>query len=208
VVGASAGGFGPVTVTSPTSALAQLTLDPLAVAGPRTATIKIGIQTASLVSSLNVSPKDIVPWNQSSLQVALLTGTGKGFDVAFQVSVPVRNLTSSASPDIQPFVIGLLPGQFDQVSPGNEQVVRVSLAASSEAQSGHFEGMFFAQTGSSLAGVMSPLNVEVDLSESSDAAALWSDAPADRSPTIPGGIGEPQTGSDFGDEVERGRKSV
>jgi hypothetical protein len=44
--------------------------------------------------------------------------------------------------------------------------------------------------------------------EPSDAAPLWSDAPADRSATIASGIGEPQTGSDFGDEGGRGRKSV
>ena len=44
--------------------------------------------------------------------------------------------------------------------------------------------------------------------ESSDMAALWSDATADRCATIASGIGEPQTGSDFGDEGGRGRKSV
>jgi hypothetical protein len=43
---------------------------------------------------------------------------------------------------------------------------------------------------------------------SSDAAALWSQAGQDCGATISSGIGGPQTGADFGDEGDRGRKSV
>ena len=49
-----------------------------------------------------------------------------------------------------------------------------------------------------------PLDIADDLID--DAAPLWCDARADRSATIASGIGEPQTGSDFGDEGGRGRK--
>ena len=44
--------------------------------------------------------------------------------------------------------------------------------------------------------------------ELSDAAAVWSHAVQDRGTTITSGVGEPQTGADFGDEGGRGRKSV
>ena len=44
--------------------------------------------------------------------------------------------------------------------------------------------------------------------ESSDEAALRKHAVQDRGTTITSGIGEPQTGSDFGDEGGRGGKSV
>ena len=44
--------------------------------------------------------------------------------------------------------------------------------------------------------------------EPSDAAALWSDAATDRGATITGGIGEPQTGPDFGDKRGQGRKGL
>ena len=40
------------------------------------------------------------------------------------------------------------------------------------------------------------------------AAPLWSDATTDRSTTFASGVGEPQTGTQFCDEVGRGRKSV
>ena len=54
VGGASAGSYGPVTVTSQTSATAQLTIDPAATPGPRTVTVATGVQQATLVNGFSV----------------------------------------------------------------------------------------------------------------------------------------------------------
>lgn len=59
-----------------------------------------------------------------------------------------------------------------------------------------------------MAGEACPLLLAAPGGEPSDVATVWSDATADRSATIASGIGEPQTGADFGDERGRGRKSV
>ena len=54
VGGAALGQLGQVTVTSPTTAVAQLTLDPSAAPGPRTVTVATGIQQANLVNGFAV----------------------------------------------------------------------------------------------------------------------------------------------------------
>jgi hypothetical protein len=51
----AAGGFGPVTVTSATSATAQLTIDPDASAGPRSVSVRTGVQQATLADGFLVS---------------------------------------------------------------------------------------------------------------------------------------------------------
>ena len=54
VGGSVPGALGPVTVTSPTGAIAQLTIEPGAAAGPRTVNVQTGIQEASLVGGFSV----------------------------------------------------------------------------------------------------------------------------------------------------------
>ena len=54
VGGAALGQLGPVTVTSPTTAVAQLTVDPSAAVGVRTVTVATGVQQASLVNGFSI----------------------------------------------------------------------------------------------------------------------------------------------------------
>ena len=53
-----------------------------------------------------------------------------------------------------------------------------------------------------------PLLLAAPGREPSDQGAVWGHAVQDRGATLASGIGEPQTGSVFGDEGGRGRKSV
>ncbi len=62
VAGGAPGGFGLVTVTSATSATARIVVDPAAAGGPRTITVRTGVQQASLADALTVSPAQ--PANQ------------------------------------------------------------------------------------------------------------------------------------------------
>lgn len=55
VGGAAEGGFGPVTVNSPTSITAQITLNPAAAPGPRTVSIKTGTEEVSLANGFTVT---------------------------------------------------------------------------------------------------------------------------------------------------------
>ena len=55
VGGGPAGGLGPVTVTTPTEATAQLTIGPSAAIGSRTAMIATGLQQATLPNAFNVT---------------------------------------------------------------------------------------------------------------------------------------------------------
>ncbi len=55
VGGAAAGAFGPVTVTSPTSATAQLVISAAAAAGSRAVTVKTGTEEASLATGFSVT---------------------------------------------------------------------------------------------------------------------------------------------------------
>jgi RHS repeat-associated protein len=56
VGGASLGAFGPVTVTAPTSATAQLTIDPSATVGSQTVTVQTGAQQESLANGFTIKP--------------------------------------------------------------------------------------------------------------------------------------------------------
>ena len=62
VAGGAAGAFATITVTSATSATARIVVDASAVAGPRTITVRTGVQQASLGSGLTVTPSQ--PANQ------------------------------------------------------------------------------------------------------------------------------------------------
>ena len=55
VGGAALGQSGPVTVTSPTTVVAQLTIDPSATAGARTVTVATGIQQGNLVNGFSIT---------------------------------------------------------------------------------------------------------------------------------------------------------
>lgn len=61
VNGAAEGAYGTVTVTSPTSAVAQVTLSPSAAAGFRTVTIKTGVQQASQSEGFSVVISNAAP---------------------------------------------------------------------------------------------------------------------------------------------------
>ncbi|MDE3178380.1 MAG: hypothetical protein KGM47_01870, partial [Acidobacteriota bacterium] len=57
VGGAPAGGLGPLTVTSPTSATAQLVISAAATPGPQTVTLATGVQQASLAAGFTIVPQ-------------------------------------------------------------------------------------------------------------------------------------------------------
>jgi PKD repeat protein len=61
VGGAAEGGFGPVTVTSPTTADAQITVSAGASGGFRVVTVKTGVQEASLSDSFSVGTAPVPP---------------------------------------------------------------------------------------------------------------------------------------------------
>src|SRR5581483_10100742 len=61
VGGGPDGGFGPVTVTSPTSATAALTISTSAAGGPRTTSVRTGVQSASTTTGFAVVPSNMPP---------------------------------------------------------------------------------------------------------------------------------------------------
>jgi len=106
VGGAAEGSLGTVTVTSPTTATAHLTIDPAALSGPRTVSVATGVQQAALINAFSVIAPPSVTLNpnsgqqgQSSLAVAI-TGQNTHFvqgttTVSFGVGVTVTSVTVS-----------------------------------------------------------------------------------------------------------------
>ncbi|MGO4884483.1 MAG: hypothetical protein ACLP59_27230, partial [Bryobacteraceae bacterium] len=67
VGGATEGQAGPVTVTSPTTATAQISIDPAAATGPVTVTVTTGSRQASLADGFNIeSPVTVVNINTAA----------------------------------------------------------------------------------------------------------------------------------------------
>lgn len=84
VGGAAEGSFGPVTVSSATSAVAQLAIDASAVAGSRTVTVKTGLEQPSLSNGFTVTsavpPPVISDFNPKSAPVGTVVNvTGSNF---------------------------------------------------------------------------------------------------------------------------------
>ena len=90
VGGAAEGAPGRVTVTSRTTATAQVTINASAAAGPRTVTVATGVQTASLVQGVTISGSEPVnhdpaadaggPYSGTAGQAITFTGTGSDPD--------------------------------------------------------------------------------------------------------------------------------
>ncbi len=80
VGGAASGGYGPVTVTGPTSAIAQIAVDLTAALGARAVTVETGVQSESLANVLTITPANVsVPNVVGLTQVAASTAiTGAG----------------------------------------------------------------------------------------------------------------------------------
>jgi RHS repeat-associated protein len=76
VGGGSSGTFGPVTVMSPTRAVAQITVDPAASLGARTVSIQTGVQSASKASAFSVVGPTVTDLEPANLTVAAGGGTG------------------------------------------------------------------------------------------------------------------------------------
>ena len=68
VGGAAEGQFGPVTVTSATTATAQITIDPAAVPGSQTVMVATGIQQASLAAGFTILAPSLLSVNPASGQ--------------------------------------------------------------------------------------------------------------------------------------------
>src|SRR5205085_6840779 len=98
VGGSQPGAFGPVTVINPTSATAQLSIDPGAVAGPRSVTVRTGVQQAVLANgfSITAAPPPLISavaspsrnaagWNNSNVIVTF---------TCTQTALPVVSCTS------------------------------------------------------------------------------------------------------------------
>ena len=89
VGGGADGGFGFVTVTSPTSATAQITIKAAAASGLHTATVTTGVQVAALADSFHIdvpTPPNRAPLISSSPSLAAVTGQPYGY--AVQASDP------------------------------------------------------------------------------------------------------------------------
>ena len=98
VGGAPSGGFGPVNVTGPTTANAQLIIDINATSGPRDVTVATGVQQAALPNGFTVTPATlqsiaVTPANPSITKGATqqFTATGTYSDSSTQ------NLTASVT---------------------------------------------------------------------------------------------------------------
>lgn len=78
VGGAAEGTLGPVTVLSPTSATAQIAINPAAAGGPRTVSVATGIQQASLAAGFAVLAPTLLSVNP---------GTGRQGQQNLQVSI-------------------------------------------------------------------------------------------------------------------------
>jgi YD repeat-containing protein len=93
VGGGPIGGLGPVTVTSPTTAAAQLVISPSATPGARTVMVATGVQQASLANGFTVkaaapSPT-ITDFNPKSGPIGTLASvTGSNFGSAPQIAMP------------------------------------------------------------------------------------------------------------------------
>ena len=109
VGGAALGQLGPVTVTSPTTAVAQLTIDPSAAVGARTVTVATGTQQAALVNGFSVGGPpgilSITPNNGQQGQQGLsvtITGLSTHFAQAatlanFGAGITVASLTVNSA---------------------------------------------------------------------------------------------------------------
>ncbi|HEY3547196.1 MAG TPA: Ig-like domain-containing protein [Propionicimonas sp.] len=75
VGGGQEGGFGPVVVSSPTTATAQVTVSPNASTGSRVVTIRTGAQTASLSQGFSVGPPPNAAPHITSTPVTAATAT-------------------------------------------------------------------------------------------------------------------------------------
>jgi RHS repeat-associated protein len=109
VGGAAAGAAGPVTVTSSTTATAQLTIDPAALLGSRNITVNTGTQAATLTGGFTVTapPPVITSFApQSGTVGAIVTINGSNFGASPQVSMtglsgasislPLQSMTASS----------------------------------------------------------------------------------------------------------------
>ena len=101
VGGAAEGAAGPVTVSSATTAVAQLGIDAAAPPGPRAVTVSTGAQSATLAAAFTVatSPPTITSFApQSGTTGTIVTINGGNFGSMPQVSIPGLNGGSVALP--------------------------------------------------------------------------------------------------------------
>ncbi|MGH9346384.1 MAG: PKD domain-containing protein, partial [Vicinamibacterales bacterium] len=82
VGGAAAGGFGPVTVTSATSATAQIAIDSMAAPGPRTVTVRTGVQQATRDAGFTVVQPNQPPVAHAGGPYAGRAGDAIAFDAS------------------------------------------------------------------------------------------------------------------------------
>jgi hypothetical protein len=75
VGGAAIGSYGPVTVKSPTSAIAQLTISPNANPGKVTVDVRTGTQQASLANAFSILPTPLVMSNDPDFTIVLFPDT-------------------------------------------------------------------------------------------------------------------------------------